>query len=242
MAPPFGKCKKHCKYLRTNIWVAASFDLCTYPGVVILFNLLWGHLRHSCDPGKTTVLWTFSTRCSLNAPLKTSEHRGEEGSDCAIGFHRCPTAGGAHTPALALSQPTPRPCRGAARIAACHSEPPGSHPSTRPTAPDSAQPIISRAAALPAAAPIRRRRPWSGRCPCILRSSSRLELREFLRDAVTPTHTALPLGQGETQRPWVWALVHRCLGGRGSRLNRAGQVGHVGGRVPPQQSTRKIGS
>lgn len=192
MAPPFGKCKKHCKYLRTNIWVSALFDLCTYPGVVIQFNLLWGHLRHPCDPGKTTVLWTVSTRCSLNAPLKTSEHSGEEGSDCAIGLHHCPTAGGAHTPALALSQPTPRPSRGASRIAACHSEPPGSLPSTRPTAPDSAQPINRRAAALPAPAPIRRRRPREvPACLRILRSPSGLELREFLRDAVTPPQPSL---------------------------------------------------
>lgn len=147
----------------------------------------------------------------------------------------------AHTPTLALSQSTLRPSRGAARVAACHSEPPGSLPSTRPTAPDSAQPISSRATALPAPAPIRRRRPWHGRCPRILRFAF-LFGAEGVSKGCCNSPTALPLGQGGTQRPWVWALVHRCLGGRRSRLNRAGQGGHVGGRVTPQQSTLKIGS
>lgn len=210
-----------------------------------LFNFLWGHLRHTCNPSKTTVLPVLQHLVLSECPIKALRASRGGGQRLRDRPHRCPTAGGAHTPTLALSQPTPRSTLGAARVAAHHSEPPGSHPSTRPTAPDSAQPISSRAATLPESAPIRRRRLWFGRCPCILRSPSCLELREFLRDAVTTLHPrppVLPLRQGGTQRPWVWALVLRCVGGRGSRLNRAGQGGHVGGRVPPQQSIRKTGS
>lgn len=123
--------------------------------------------------------------------MKALRASGEGGWRLRNRPHRRPTAGGAHTPTLALSQLTPRPTWGAARVAARHSEPPGSLQSTRPTAPDSAQPISSGAAALPAPAPIRRRCPWPGRWPCLLRSPSRLEQREFLRDAVTPPQPSL---------------------------------------------------
>lgn len=157
-----------------------------------LFNFLWGHLRHTCNPSKTTVPPVLQHLVLSECPIKALRASRGGGQRLRDRPHRCPTAGGAHTPTLALSQPTPRSTLGAARVAAHHSEPPGSHPSTRPTAPDSAQPISSRAATLPVSAPIRRRRLWFGRCPCILRSPSCLELREFLRDAVTTLHPRPP--------------------------------------------------
>lgn len=117
----------------------------------------------------------------------------------------------ARTQADPGSRPCPCPCRSltAPGLLAC----------TRPTAPDLAQPISSRARSNQEA------RPRAGERLGILRSPSLLEPREsFLGDAVTnPPHLptpGLPLSQGGTQKPRVWALARRCLGGHGPDLTR----------------------
>lgn len=149
----------------------------------------------------------------------------------------CSTAPSAHTLTWPSASPHLAQPREPPQAATQPSQPPGSLASTLLTTPDPAQPISSRAAARPAS--IQRHRPWPGRCARTLRSSS-FPLRSKggrLRDAVTPPPALLL-----AKEVWVWALVHRHLGGLGPRLNRAGPSGHVGGRVPPQQSTAKAES